>query len=167
VFSQTTEYALRAMSCLALAPDQLVPTTTLAAMTKVPTNYLAKVLQQLAAANLITGRRGVGGGYKLARPADSINLLEVVNTVGSLQRITTCPLGLANHGPNLCPLHRKMDEAAATMIKLLDGVTLKNLIDTPGSINKPLCDARATQDVTISGSIRVRPAPAATNGHHR
>lgn len=167
MFSQTTEYALRAMACLALAPDQLVPTTTLAAMTKVPSNYLAKVLQQLAAANLIVGRRGVGGGYKLARPADTINLLDVINTVGSLQRITACPLGLPNHGTNLCPLHRTMDNAAASIIKMLDGVTLKSLIEQPNNINRPLCDARATQDVTVNGTIRVRPNQMnGTNARH-
>jgi Rrf2 family transcriptional regulator, nitric oxide-sensitive transcriptional repressor len=159
MFSQTTEYALRAMACLALAPDQLVPTTTLAAMTKVPSNYLAKVLQQLATANMIVGRRGVGGGYKLARPADTINLLDVINTVGTLERITTCPLGLPNHGTNLCPLHKAMDNAAAAMIAMFDGVTLKHLIDQPNSVNKPLCDARTTQDITISGTMKVRPTP--------
>ncbi len=157
MFSQTTEYALRAMSCLALAPDQLVPTTTLAAMTHVPPNYLAKVLQQLAAAKLITGRRGVGGGYRLARPADQINLLDVINGVGTLQRITTCPLGLPNHGTNLCPLHRQLDAAAASIMKMLDGVTLKNIIDTPGAPNKPLCDTSRTTELSVSGSIRVRP----------
>src|SRR5262249_779585 len=62
VFSQTTEYALRAMACLALAPDELVPTSVLADKTKVPANYLAKVLQQLAGGGLIRGRRGVGRG---------------------------------------------------------------------------------------------------------
>lgn len=161
MFSQTTEYALRAMSCLALAPNQLVPTNTLADMTKVPNNYLAKVLQQLATANLITGRRGVGGGYRLAKPADQINLLDVVRTVGTLNRITTCPLGLSNHGTNLCPLHRKLDEAAANMIKMLDGVTLQHLIDSPGGNNKPLCDSKAMQEITVSGSIRVRPSQPA------
>ena len=157
MFSQTTEYALRAMACLALAPDELVPTSTLATMTRVPANYLAKVLQQLAAGRLISGRRGVGGGYRLARAADSINLLEVINTVGDLHRIETCPLNLPNHGPNLCPLHRTMDQAAATLIKMFDGVTLKQLIESPGAANRPLCDARATAEVTVSGSLRVRP----------
>lgn len=161
MFSQTTEYALRAMSCLALAPNQLVPTNTLADMTKVPSNYLAKVLQQLATANLITGRRGVGGGYRLAKPAEQINLLDVVRTVGTLNRITTCPLGLSNHGHNLCPLHRKLDEAAASMITMLDGVTLQQLVDSPGANNRPLCDSRAIQEITISGSIRVRPEKSA------
>jgi Rrf2 family transcriptional regulator, nitric oxide-sensitive transcriptional repressor len=160
MFSQTTEYALRAMSCLALAPNQLVPTTTLASMTHVPPNYLAKVLQQLAASKLITGRRGVGGGYRLARPSDQINLLDVIQSVGSLSRITTCPLGLSNHGTNLCPLHRQLDAAAAAMIKMFDGVTLKQVIDTPGSVNKPLCDSNRTIEVTTAGSIRVRPPKA-------
>jgi Rrf2 family transcriptional regulator, nitric oxide-sensitive transcriptional repressor len=167
MFSQTTEYALRAMSCLALAPDQLVPTNTLAAMTKVPSNYLAKVLQQLATAKLITGRRGVGGGYRLARPAGQINLLDIVNTVGTLQRITSCPLGLPNHGTNLCALHRTMDNAAANIIKMLDGVTLQNLIEAPGVANKPLCDARNTQEVSTHGGIRVRPTVnGLSNGMH-
>ncbi len=69
MFSQTTEYALRVMAWLALSPDLLVPTLTLADKTKVPAHYLAKVLQQLASAELVTGRRGVRGGYKLARAA--------------------------------------------------------------------------------------------------
>ncbi len=153
MFSQTTEYALRAMSCLALAPEQLVPTNTLAELTHVPGNYLAKVLQQLAGAGLITGRRGVGGGYKLARKASEINLLEVINSVGELKRIEACPLGLSNHGPNLCPLHRTMDRATAELIKIFDGVTLQNLIEDPKTPSRPLCDARATSQVTVGGSI--------------
>lgn len=147
------------MACLALAPNELVPTTTLADMTRVPTNYLAKVLQQLATAKLITGRRGVGGGYRLTRPAEQIKMLEVINAVGRLERITTCPLGLPNHGPNLCPLHRALDDAASLLIRQFENVSLKDLIDQPGAVNRPLCDPKATQQVTVSGAIRVRPRP--------
>lgn len=160
MFSQTTEYAMRAMSCLALRPDHLTATPSLAQQTKVPANYLAKVLQQLAAANLINGRRGVGGGYKLARPARQINLLDVVNAVTSVQRITACPLGLSNHGTNLCALHRKTDEAAAAVIKVFQGVTLQDLLDDAGS-SKPLCDAEMTATLTMStGGGGRRPVPA-------
>lgn len=86
MLSQTAEYALRAMTCLALADARLTPTPELAEATRVPANYLAKVLQQLAAADLITGRRGVGGGYRLARSADTISLLDVISAVGRLER---------------------------------------------------------------------------------
>ncbi len=149
MFSQTTEYAMRAMASLALKPDSLVATPELAKQTQVPANYLAKVLQQLAGADLIVGRRGVGGGYKLARPAAQINLLEVINAVTSLKRITSCPLGLPNHGPNLCPLHRRQDEAAAAVIKVYSGVSLQDLLDDPNP-NKPLCDPQAAATLTIS-----------------
>ncbi len=157
MFSQTTEYALRAMACLAIRPETLVATPVLAAETKVPANYLAKVLQQLAGAKLITGRRGVGGGYKLARPAAQIRLLEVINAVTLVERITTCPLGLPNHGSNLCPLHRRADEAAAAVIKVYNGVTLHDLLTDPNP-NKPLCDSHKAAALTVSAVNHKRSA---------
>ncbi|MFZ4573603.1 MAG: RrF2 family transcriptional regulator [Phycisphaerales bacterium] len=152
MFTQTTEYALRAMAALALFPGTLVATSSVAERTKVPSNYLAKVLQQLAAAGLIEGRRGVGGGYKLARPATDINMLEIIRAVGRLQRITTCPLGLSNHGPNLCPLHRRMDDAANMLIERFSGVSLSDLISDAGSINRPLCDEQTAASLTVKGA---------------
>ncbi len=153
MFSQTTEYALRAMSWLALSPNDLVPTAILAEQTKVPSHYLAKVLQQLSNAELVSGRRGVGGGYKLSRAAKQISLLDVVRAVGPLERITTCPLGLTNHGPNLCPLHRMMDSVAKAAMEVLEKKTLQDLIDQPGA-NKPLCDATMTARLTVSAGRR-------------
>ncbi|MBY0113124.1 MAG: Rrf2 family transcriptional regulator [Phycisphaerales bacterium] len=150
--SLTAEYALRAMSCLAMHGSTLVPTTTLATQTKVPSNYLAKVLQQLAAAGLITGRRGVGGGYKLSRPNTEIKLLDVINAVDPVQRITSCPLGLTNHGSYLCPLHRKADQAAAAVIDIYKGVSLADLLMDPKS-NKPLCDEETTAKLSIKGVL--------------
>jgi Rrf2 family protein len=151
LFSQTTEYALRAMSWLALSPDALVPTAQLADKTKVPAHYLAKVLQQLAAADLIKGRRGVRGGYKLTRPASQINLLEVVRSVAEVKRITTCPLGLENHGPTLCPLHQRVDAAAKAIIDLYTSISLADLISGPANV-KPLCDRETTARLTVSAT---------------
>jgi Rrf2 family nitric oxide-sensitive transcriptional repressor len=152
MFSMTTEYAMRAMACLAMRPTQLVSATVLAEQTKVPSNYLAKVLQQLASANLIDGRRGVGGGYKLARSADQINLLDVINAVAKVSRIEVCPLGLKNHGHQLCPLHRRTDQAAAAVIEIFGKASLKDLISDPGNINKPLCDEKMVASLTINGA---------------
>lgn len=153
MLSQTTEYALRAMSVLAYKPDELTPTPSLAESTKVPVNYLAKVLQLLAAAELIVGRRGVGGGYRLARPASQITLLDVVRSVTRVERITTCPLGLPNHGPNLCPLHRKTDEVLAKVIETYERVTLQDLINQPNQ-NMPLCDSERTAQLRVDPSLR-------------
>jgi Rrf2 family protein len=143
------------MAWLALSPDTLVPTVTLAEKTKVPTHYLAKVLQQLASADLVTGRRGVRGGYRLSRPAKDITLLSVVRAVSVVERIHECPLGLSNHGPNLCPLHRTVDAAARLVIDLLDDHTLADLISEEGT-SKPLCDVEATARLTVSANSSKR-----------
>lgn len=149
MLSQTVEYALRAMVSLAYRPGELVPTPELAETTSVPSNYLAKVLQTLAGAELIVGRRGVGGGYRLAKPASDIRLLDVINAINPVERIKTCPLGLENHGPNLCPLHRRIDQAAAGVIELFGSTTLADVVAGEGTPQLPLCDARRTQQVQV------------------
>ena len=139
MFSQTTEYALRAMSWLALSPDTLVSTQALADKTGVPAHYLAKVLQQLSAAQLIVGRRGVRGGYKLSRPGRQITLLEVVRSVAEIERVIRCPLGVEVHAGHLCALHRTTDAAAKAVMDIYGNVTLQDLVSTeqgPG----PLCE---------------------------
>lgn len=151
MLSQTTEYALRAMASLAYSPDELTPTPRLAELTLVPPNYLAKVLQSLAQANLITGRRGVGGGYKLSRPAAEISLMDVVNAIDPIERIGECPLGLPNHSTQLCALHTCLDNAARQIIEMFRGVTLIDLVrDSGGTL--PLCDTEMYRKLTVSAA---------------
>lgn len=150
MLSQTTEYALRAMACLALTADQRVSSSALAERTQAPPDYLSKVLQSLTAAGLVDGRRGVGGGYRLAHAPGDVQLMEIINAVGPLERITTCPLGLKTHGSNLCPLHRKMDEAVAAVTGIFENVTLADLLNQPGK-NTPLCETRAATPLTVGG----------------
>jgi Rrf2 family protein len=137
------------MAWLALSPDRLVPTMMLAEKTKVPPHYLAKVLQQLATAGLITGKRGVRGGYKLSRPSERITLLDVVRSVAEVERITTCPLGLESHGSTLCPLHRKADAASKAVIDLYSAATLRDLVNEQGSPT-PLCETVTKVGLTVS-----------------
>ena len=93
----------------------------------------------------------MGGGYRLARRPEHITLLEVVRAVTTLERIKTCPLGLKSHGANLCPLHRKTDQAIAAVIAAYDGVNLRDLVDQPGQ-NIPLCETRPQSiRVDVSG----------------
>ena len=165
MLSQTSEYALRAMSCLAYAPDELTPTPVLAKYTKVPSNYLAKVLQLLAQADLIVGRRGVGGGYRLAKPADTISMLDVVNAIDPVRRIESCPLGLPNHGGTLCALHKAMDDAAKHMLESFGGVTMADLVADAGG-NRPLCDTELTEQLAVTmDGVSLKAINAASNGN--
>lgn len=150
MLSRTTEYALRAMVCIAMRPDEHFSASNLSTLTSVPQDYLAKVLQQLASAGYISGRRGVGGGYILDKDPADIRLTDVINAVSSLQRITTCPLGLESHGPNLCPLHKTIDKAIAAALAVLNGVTLADLLEKNPRASAPLCNAQLLANPTIS-----------------
>jgi Rrf2 family transcriptional regulator, nitric oxide-sensitive transcriptional repressor len=158
VFSQTTEYALRSMAWLAMTPGTLVPTGELAEATKVPPHYLAKVLQQMAAAKLITGRRGVGGGYKLAREPGEISLRDVVTAVTPIVRIGCCPMG--EPGERLCPLHEAVDSITAAVLGTLGTTTLADLLSRPGH-PAPLC----TGEHRGSGPAIASPASVAAGAN--
>jgi Rrf2 family nitric oxide-sensitive transcriptional repressor len=138
VFSQTVEYALRAAVHLASESPTARTTDQIAEATKVPRAYLSKVLQSLAKAGLVVSQRGLGGGMSLGRSAEDISILEVVNAVEPVQRIHTCPLGIASHGVHLCPLHSRMDRALASVELALGNSTLAEVLAEPTK-SPPLC----------------------------
>jgi Rrf2 family nitric oxide-sensitive transcriptional repressor len=141
MFSQTAEYALRAVVFLASRPEQPQTTQQIAEVTKVPAGYLSKVLQGLSKANVVHAQRGVRGGFTLARPADQLTVFDVLQAVDPLQRIQSCPLGLKGH-VNLCPLHRRLDRALGLVEQALKDSTLAELLLEPNpakGIPIPLC----------------------------
>ena len=139
MLSQTVEYALRAATYLATDAKASRTLGEIATATKVPMAYLSKVMQQLVREGLVASRRGVGGGFTLARSPEKLRILEVVEAVDPIQRITTCPLGLASHGKRLCPLHRRLDDAIAATEKAFAATTLADVLAEP-SKSVPLCD---------------------------
>ena len=144
MLSQTVEYALRAATYLATSPDEPKTVDQIAEATKVPVAYLAKVMQALVRGGLVKSRRGVGGGFTLARAPRDLPILEVVQAVDPLQRIKTCPLGLPSHGKHLCPLHRRLDNALAAMETAFSTTTLAEVLAEP-STSVPLCDFPAAR----------------------
>jgi Rrf2 family protein len=139
MFSQTVEYALRAVVYLAGQAPAACTTEDIATATKVPQAYLAKVLQGLVQAGVVRSQRGVGGGMALVKKPRELTILEVVNAVDPIVRIKECPLGLVGHGVRLCPLHRRLDNALATVEKAFRGTTLADILAEPTS-SKPLCE---------------------------
>ena len=140
MISQTAEYALRAMVALATTTRDALTAQEIAENSNVPADYLAKVLRLLARAGLVRAQRGRGGGFQSARPTNQLTVLEVVSAVDPVQRIKTCPLGLAAHGENLCPLHRAIDDAARSVEEAFRATTIHSLIDH-AVCNGGACDA--------------------------
>lgn len=139
MLSRTVEYALRAMVYLAGQVGQPCTSDQIATATQVPGPYLAKVLQSLGRGGLLRSQRGVNGGFSLASPPTDISVLDVVNAVDPLQRIHTCPLNLAAHGTNLCPLHRRLDNALAETERAFRESSLAEILAEPTD-SIPLCD---------------------------
>lgn len=131
MFSQTTEYALRAVTHLAGQEGVAAPTTAqISRATQIPSNYLAKVLRSLSRAGLVHSQRGPGGGHKLARNPADLTVLQVVNAVDPLTRIQSCPLGLEHHR-DLCPLHSRLDSAIAMVEEAFSKTTVAELVPNP------------------------------------
>jgi len=139
MFSQTVEYALRAV--VHLADRSPVPQTTaqIAKATLVPKAYLSKVIQGLRKARIVQSKRGIGGGVALVRSPSELTILDVVNSVEPIARIRQCPLGLKSHGLLLCPLHKRMDHALALVEAAFRDSTLAEILAEPTS-SHPLCE---------------------------
>ena len=137
---KTAEYALRAVVVLADPTGRAYTADQLAEATRVPRRYLHRVLQALVRANIARSQSGPHGGYSLARAADDTTILDVVNAVSPLERIRKCPLGLASH-TDLCPLHRELDNAFATVEQAFGKVTIGDVATRPGRI-RPLCEVQ-------------------------
>ncbi len=77
------DYASRALLSLALHQDESGPTSVkdIAERTGLPQPYLEQILLALKGAGLVRSKRGMGGGYILARAADQITLGQIVSAV--------------------------------------------------------------------------------------
>lgn len=139
MFSQTVEYALRAIVHLADQSPSPRTTEQIASATLVPKAYLSKVIQGLCRAGIVHSKRGLRGGISLGKPPEKLTILDVVNAVEPIKRIRQCPLGLKTHGVRLCPLHRRLDSALAMVEAAFQQTTLAEILAEPTS-SPPLCE---------------------------
>ena len=128
MISQTSEYALRAI--VFLGNEGGVPRTTaeISAATKAPSSYLSKVMKRLCREGIVGSRRGLHGGFTLAKAPAELAVLDVINAVDPIQRIHECPLGNEAHGKDLCTLHRTIDETLARAEEAFRRLTVAALL---------------------------------------
>ena len=142
MFSHTSEYALRAVVWLAQhADDGPVDNQTIADATQVSVSYLAKIMQALTRAKLVSSRRGVGGGFALINDASEIAVLDVVNAVDPIEKFDDCPLKLLTHKKKRCPMHASLNEATEQVEVVLSRHTIADLLNDK-SRPRPLTDSK-------------------------
>ena len=124
------DYAVVMMTAAARRPASArLSATELAEETGVPLPTAQKLMQRLAAAGLLTGTRGAGGGYALARPVTEISLADIVEAVEGPIAMTQCADGL-NHECILdahCRVKPHMGIVGAKVRGALHAVSLQEL----------------------------------------
>lgn len=116
MISQTNEYALRAMVWLTKNREKPQTTSQIAKEMKIPVDYLAKILQTLTRAGILSSQRGKSGGYVMLKDPRELSPLDVIMAVDPIRSIESCPIGLKAHEHELCPMHQKI-ETAFNLIK--------------------------------------------------
>lgn len=131
------EWATHCCTVLALMPPgRTVPAARLAEFHGVAPAYLAKHLQALAQAGIVESVAGRNGGYRLARPANDITLLEVVLAVERDEPAFRCteirrrgPSAVpARHYTPRCAIAAAMDRAEAAWREELAGQTIGDIV---------------------------------------
>src|SRR5262245_39359876 len=89
--TKLTDYAVVLLTRMAARPDGATHTAReLSAFSRIPLPTVSKILKDLAHAGVVTSQRGVSGGFRLARRAHAINVLDVIDAVEGPIAITEC-----------------------------------------------------------------------------
>ncbi len=130
------EYALRAL--LVLGQKQAEPVVriqTISDQQNIPKRFLEQILNDLKAAGFVASRRGLAGGYRLARSPEQITLAEVIRHVeGALAPVScaseryyekcSCP------DESRCAIRSVMKEIRDSVVKIAERVTIAELCAT-------------------------------------
>lgn len=128
-----SDLALRLLMYLGSRAEPMQATVTVreaATMFNVPYAHLVKVAHQLGVQGFLVTSKGAGGGLRLARPADSIRLGEILRVTEPSDAVIDCnsqPCPLAG----ACLLKGALDSAYAAFLDTLDQYTLAQVARTP------------------------------------
>jgi Rrf2 family protein len=125
--THASSYAVHALAHLAAAGDGApVTSPAIARARDIPEGYILKVLRQLVSARLVRSLKGPNGGYRLAKPATRISLLEVVEAVGGPLR-GEAPLAEGSRDPLDARLQQVCEEVVGLVRRRLGRVRLADL----------------------------------------
>jgi len=164
VISQTGKYALRILGYLADRPSECVLGRDIAAATRIPANYLAKILNQLRKVGHVSSQKGWGGGFTLLERAATVPIAEVLTVFDGRREAAACIFELRPCDcTNPCPLHERWAPVRGEYEAMLATVTIGDLRSTrtsaaaepvgPRSPRK-IPSAHATRETKRSGQAR-------------
>lgn len=128
--TRLTDYATVLLTVLAGRPQDVLSATELAEASGLEVPTVSKVLKPLAQAGLVDGFRGVRGGYRLARAAAAISLVEIVEAMEGPLAMTECSLDHGECGiSQQCGVRGNWRRINDVIAEALRGVTLADMLD--------------------------------------
>ena len=128
--TKRSDYAIRAMLALTKAREGLLSSRKIADEMKIPPRFLPQIMGDLTRAGLVDAHPGRAGGYKLARSADTVTLLTVIEAVeGDPHRQICVMRGTACGLDGECGVHDVFYAAESAILERLSSATLQGIID--------------------------------------
>jgi Rrf2 family protein len=131
MISRTGTHALKALVVLRELPAGVYAgSAQVARQIRAPSNYLGKLLRQLARAGIVEGRKGSKGGFRIAAAREPIALFEALDPIEYFDRLSRCVLGrpkCSDSSP--CLMHEGWTRARDTYLDFLKTTTLAQLAE--------------------------------------
>ncbi len=125
-FSIKSQYGLRGMVCLA-KERKMITLKSISEKENIPFNFLEKIFSELEKQNLVESKRGVGGGYSLARSAEKIKVGEIIRVLDQSHLNVRC-IGTACPMEKKCLVKNFWHKIYNLLNESLDSMTLADLI---------------------------------------
>jgi Rrf2 family protein len=127
--SHSFGYAIQALACLEQGSCETRFVRDIAACSKVPPAYLAKIFKKLVDAGILDSKRGWAGGTSLARPAKDVTLLEIALAIEGPELMANCMLGYDCSGEGCgCPTEEFWKRTRAAVEAELRRTTLADVM---------------------------------------
>ena len=122
-------YAVAAMLDLAMhAENSPISLADISKRQGISRGYLEQLFAKLRQQELVVSSRGPGGGYKLSRDMQDINVAQIIGAVNESIDATSCNgAGNCNKG-GLCLTHHLWDDLSIQIHRFLNGVSLDSLV---------------------------------------
>ena len=149
--SRKADYGLRLVLEVAAHTDGPMRTAEAVSRQGMPYEFLRKVAQTLVSQGLLASERGVRGGLSLARPAETITVLEIVCAFGapSLNRCTIVPPRCDRRAS--CPVYPVWVEAQKEVDRVLGGTSVSELVERQAVLARSGRRARPTREAILAG----------------
>ncbi len=130
--TRLTDYATVVLTVLAARPGDVLSAAELAELAGLEGPTVSKLLKPLAQAGLVDGFRGVRGGYRLARPATDISLVEIVEAMEGPLAMTECSLDHGECGlSHQCGVRSNWRRINDVVADALRGISLAEMLADP------------------------------------